>query len=147
MEIKLIKATRKSDNQVDVEYSVDGVSVTVEWNNIHPGTGEEAEYDLQLNTKSDDAELALIGLPLAGVVVPNHPGDSDQREDRQNREEKVQLVDVVVVDTFALLGHSRSQMLKKNSGNATKYFRLITQRRYILMGTKTIMRNRKTAIP
>ena len=59
MEIKLIKATRKSDNQVDVEYSVDGVSVTVEWNNIHPGTGEEAEYDLQLNTKSDDAELAL----------------------------------------------------------------------------------------
>ncbi len=56
--IEFIKATRISDSAVDVDYKFDGQLFTVEWNNIHPESGEVGDYDLQINTRSSDEDLA-----------------------------------------------------------------------------------------
>ncbi len=53
-----VKAQRVSVNSVEAIYSLNGTEFTVEWNNIHPSTGEISTYDLQLNVKSDDYDLA-----------------------------------------------------------------------------------------
>ncbi len=53
-----VKAQRVSVNSVEAIYSLNGTEFTVEWNNIHPATGEITDYDLQLIVKSDDYDLA-----------------------------------------------------------------------------------------
>lgn len=53
-----VKAQRVSVNSVKATYSLGGSEFTVEWNNIHPSTGEISDYDLQLNVKSSDYNLA-----------------------------------------------------------------------------------------
>lgn len=58
MHIQFLNAKRISLNSVEATYSLDDTEFTVEWNNIHPGTGEVGDYDLQLNTKSLNADLA-----------------------------------------------------------------------------------------
>jgi len=58
MNITFVKAERKSLNSVEVTYGIEGTEFSVEWNNIHAGTGEIGYYDLQLNTKSIDTLLA-----------------------------------------------------------------------------------------
>jgi hypothetical protein len=54
---KLIKATRTSDVSVDVTYLLGKQEFTVEWNNIHPSTGEIGSYDLQIDCKSDNQDF------------------------------------------------------------------------------------------
>lgn len=55
--IKLTKTTRINMNCVKVTYELDGKEFTVEWNNIHPGTGETGDFDLMLNVESTDEDL------------------------------------------------------------------------------------------
>lgn len=55
---KFVKAQRVSVNTVEATYSLNGTEFTVEWNNIHPATGKESDYDLQLSVGSDDFDLA-----------------------------------------------------------------------------------------
>ena len=57
MNIKFLSAKRVSENSVEATYQLDESRFTVEWNNIHPETGEITEYDLQLDTKSTDQNL------------------------------------------------------------------------------------------
>ena len=57
--ISFLKAKRISFNSVEATYTLDGNEFTVEWNNIHPGTGELGDYDLQLNTRSLNNDLAV----------------------------------------------------------------------------------------
>ena len=78
--------------------------------------------------------------PLPVEVVPDHPDDREEQEQARRREHDVQEVDVIgVADTFFV---SHSQMLKKNSGIPTMYFRLKIHRRSILIGKDIIIRNR-----
>ena len=58
MNIEFISAKRTSKHSVEVTYTLDGTLFTVEWNNIHPGTGEVCQYDLQLVVKCADETLA-----------------------------------------------------------------------------------------
>ena len=87
-------------------------------------------------------EPPLCVLPLAVVVVPDHPDDRDEQEDAGRRKDDVQEVDVVGVSDALLFSHG--QMLKKNSGIATMYFRLKSHRSSILTGKDIIARNRNT---
>lgn len=57
MNIKLAGARRTTINSVEVAYELDGTRFTVEWNNIHPGTGETGDFDLMLNVESTDEDL------------------------------------------------------------------------------------------
>lgn len=59
MNIKFLNATRTSVNSVNATYSLDDTEFTVEWNNTHPASGELLGYDLQLNTKSLNSDLAI----------------------------------------------------------------------------------------
>lgn len=56
--IEFLKAARLDDNTVAATYALEGTEFTVEWNNVHPATGEVGDYDLQIATKSSDGELA-----------------------------------------------------------------------------------------
>lgn len=58
MNIKFINAKRTSKHSVEATYVLDGSPFTVEWNNIHPETGEVCQYDLQLGVKCADEALA-----------------------------------------------------------------------------------------
>ena len=58
MNIKFLSAKRVSENSVEATYQLDETEFTVEWNNIHPETGELDGYDLQLNTASLNQDLA-----------------------------------------------------------------------------------------
>lgn len=53
--IELIKAFRTSENEVCVMYRhvKTAREFVVFWNNIHPGTGEIVDYDLQLKCLSN----------------------------------------------------------------------------------------------
>ena len=115
------------------------------------------------------AEPPLVVLPLPVVVVPDHPHRGEEHEEARRGEDHVQEIDVVgvsdcpfvchgarcglwVVDT-APAGKRRRrlrsvakprQMLKKNSGIATTYFRLNNHRVSIFTGSDSIDRNRST---
>ena len=58
MNIKFLSAKRVSENSVEATYQLDESRFTVEWNNIHPETGELDGYDLQLDTTSSNQDLA-----------------------------------------------------------------------------------------
>lgn len=58
MNIEFLSAKRTTLNSVEATYTIDDTEFTVEWNNIHAGTGEIGYYDLQINTKSPNNELA-----------------------------------------------------------------------------------------
>ena len=90
-------------------------------------------------------EAPLRVLPFAVVVVPDHPDDRQEQEQAGRREDDVQEVDVVSVPDALLFSHDLSQMLKKNSGIATMYFRLNSHRASILIGSDIIIRNRNDA--
>ena len=87
-------------------------------------------------------EPPLRVLPVAVEVVPDHPDDRQEQEQAGRREDDVQEVDVVSVPDALLFSHG--QMLKKNSGIATMYFRLKIHRSSILIGSDIIIRNRNT---
>lgn len=57
--LNLTKAFRVSENRVLVLYyhNERHQEFVCEWNNIHPGTGEIIDYDLQINCLSGSAEL------------------------------------------------------------------------------------------
>lgn len=58
MNIQFVSVERKSLHSVEVTYKLGGsTSFTVEWNNIHPSTGEVEMYDLQLDVKCADESL------------------------------------------------------------------------------------------
>lgn len=75
MNIKFLSAKRKSFNSVQVTYSLDSTEFTVEWNNIHDGTGEFGDYDLQLDVKSSDEDLAIR------VADCSRVGETDENDD------------------------------------------------------------------
>ena len=50
----------------------------------------------------DDLEAALIVLPFAGIVVPDHPDDGEQAADGHHGEDEVELVDIARVHALAL---------------------------------------------
>jgi hypothetical protein len=63
MKIHFLNAKRTTLHSVEATYSIsidniDNEKITVEWNNVHPGTGEICEYDLQIDTKSENKVLA-----------------------------------------------------------------------------------------
>ncbi len=58
MNIEFINAKRTSKHSVEATYALDGSLFTVEWNKIHPETGEVCQYDLQLRAECADEALA-----------------------------------------------------------------------------------------
>jgi hypothetical protein len=54
---KFVKSTRNSDTSVQVAYLLDKQEFTVEWNNVHPSTGEIGSYDLQIDCESDNQDF------------------------------------------------------------------------------------------
>lgn len=58
MNIEFINAKRTGKHSVEATYALDGTPFTVEWCNIHPGTGEVCDYDLDLRVKCADEALA-----------------------------------------------------------------------------------------
>ena len=93
----------------------------------------------------ENREAALVAFPLAVVVVPYHPDDRHEEEDARRREHDVEEVDVIGVPDALFLCHSiRYQILKKNSGIATMYFKLKIHRISIFAGSDIIIRNRNT---
>lgn len=58
MDIQFLYAKRHSLNSVKATYSLDGIEFTVDWSNIHPGTGEILNYDLFPETESLNRDLA-----------------------------------------------------------------------------------------
>ena len=88
----------------------------------------------------ESGELALRILPVPVEVVPHHPDDRQEQEQAGRREDDVQEVDVVGVSDTLLFSHG--QILKKNSGMATMYFKLNSHRNSILIGSAIIARNR-----
>ena len=56
--IEFIKAIRATDHSVKAVYAIDGTEFAVEWNNLHPETGEAGYYDLQVGTDSKNEDLA-----------------------------------------------------------------------------------------
>lgn len=58
MNIEFISAKRTSKHSVEATYALDNTPFTVEWNNIHPGTGEVCDYDLQAGAECEDEALA-----------------------------------------------------------------------------------------
>lgn len=73
MNIEFIKAKRLDKHSVEATYTIDGSPFTVEWNNIHPETGEVCQYDLQLGVEFEDETLAeRVGAAiLAGETDDN----------------------------------------------------------------------------
>ena len=57
--IELLNAQRISQNEVKVSYKHNetGNVFSVFWNNIHEGTGDIVDYDLQIDCESDNKEL------------------------------------------------------------------------------------------
>lgn len=47
MNIQFVSVERKSIDSVEVTYKLNDTTFVVEWNNIHPSTGEVVRYDLQ----------------------------------------------------------------------------------------------------
>ena len=63
MKIKFLNIKRIDANSVEVTYlfsnaQFNDTEFTVQWNNIHHGTGEIIDYELQLETKSSNSYLA-----------------------------------------------------------------------------------------
>jgi len=58
MNIKFVNAQRINENEVHVTYQLNKVEFTVEWNNVHPETGDIDAFDLQLTVASSDDDLA-----------------------------------------------------------------------------------------
>lgn len=78
------------------------------------------------------AELALDRLVLPVIVVREHPDTAKQHRHARNREDDVH--HPLIAIRFISRSHDLSQMLKKISGTYTMYFRLMVQRRIILIG-------------
>lgn len=57
MSIQFISAKRTSKNSVEATYKINHTTFVVEWNNIHPSTGEVVRYDLQPSVKCADEDL------------------------------------------------------------------------------------------
>lgn len=58
MKIKFVNAQRVNENEVHVTYRLNESEFTIEWNNVHPETGDLDAFDLQLTVTSTDDELA-----------------------------------------------------------------------------------------
>lgn len=59
MNIKFLSAKRSSLTSVEATYSLDGTEFTVEWSSVDGATGKISYYDLQINTKSSNEDLAI----------------------------------------------------------------------------------------
>lgn len=57
MSIQFISAKRTSKNSVEATYKLNDTTFEVEWNNIHPSTGETVRYDLQPSVKCPNEDL------------------------------------------------------------------------------------------
>lgn len=55
--LNLVKVSRIDENTVRVTYSLNNEEFTVEWNNIHPSTGDIGEFDLQATCDADNQDL------------------------------------------------------------------------------------------
>lgn len=75
--IKLIKVFRANQNTVKVLYfhRVRHQEFLIEWNNIHPSTGDVGQYDLEISCMSNDEILNLI------VEDTIQAGESDDNDD------------------------------------------------------------------
>jgi hypothetical protein len=57
--IKFIEAKKESNSSVRAEFRIEGQSVSVEWSNIHEGTGETLDtFGLTNDVNSVDSALA-----------------------------------------------------------------------------------------
>lgn len=57
MNIQFVSVERKSIDSVEVTYKLNDTTFVVEWNNIHPSTGEMGRYDLQPSVQCTDENL------------------------------------------------------------------------------------------
>lgn len=57
MNIQFVSVERKSIDSVEVTYKLNDTTFVVEWNNIHPSTGEVVSYDLQPSVQCTDENL------------------------------------------------------------------------------------------
>lgn len=57
MNIQFVSAKRTRPNSVEVTYDFDNTTFVVEWNNIHPSTGEVVRYDLQPSVQCANEDL------------------------------------------------------------------------------------------
>lgn len=57
MNIQFVSVERKSIDSVEVTYKLNDTTFVVEWNNIHPSTGEVVRYDLQPSVQCTDENL------------------------------------------------------------------------------------------
>ncbi len=95
----------------------------------------------------DLLKLALDLLPGAEMVGHHHPDGREQHRDR--RDARRPGAGSVAVDTFPRLPAWSApvlQILKKYSGIATTYFRLIVQRSTILIGRLAMNRSRTARV-
>lgn len=57
MNIQFVSVERKSIDSVEVTYKLNDTTFVVEWNNIHPSTGEVVRYDLQPSVQCANEDL------------------------------------------------------------------------------------------
>lgn len=74
--MKFIKAERQTTNSVIATHEILGATVLIEWNNIHPGTGEVLEYDASIeDIITDNDELR------ERIEEAFHGGKDDSNDD------------------------------------------------------------------
>lgn len=57
MNIQFVSVERKNQHGVEVTYKLNDTTFVVEWNNIHPSTGDAVRYDLQPSVQCTDENL------------------------------------------------------------------------------------------
>lgn len=75
MNIEFIKAYRVDESTVSVIYRIDGIDIKVQWDCIHPETGERGAYDLDNYVRSIDDDLS------ARVSEAINMGEKDDNPD------------------------------------------------------------------
>src|SRR5262245_22180342 len=104
-----------------------------------------------IHLQIDVVDLDLVRLPCAGVILPEHPHRADRQQHPRDRKD---LVELLCIAPGCFVGGHMSNLrarggllamihkLSMYSGIEMKYFRLIVQRRSILIGRSAINSSR-----
>lgn len=91
-----IKAERKTFHSVEVSYSFGKDEFTVEWNGVHPGSGIVGGYNLQVNVKSTNDDLAYR---ISQAILGGEAGDNIDSEIYLTIRDSFNATDCIACDT------------------------------------------------